>query len=77
MNQSEIFKHIKDLTDEEQNLFTKGDLDGKERSRLNEIDEELNQYWDLLRQRRALREFDRNPERAKLRNPDVINNYEQ
>jgi hypothetical protein len=31
----------------------------------------------LLRQRRALREFGRDPAGARLRNPDVVEDYEQ
>jgi len=38
---------------------------------------ELDQCWDLLRQRRALREFGRDPEQAKVRPPKVVENYEQ
>ena len=77
MKQSDIIKHIKDLTDEEQRLFTKGNLTSTESSRLRQIEEELNTYWDLLRQRRAYREFGQNPDKAQLRNQDIIDNYEQ
>jgi len=38
---------------------------------------ELDQCWDLLRQRRALREFGRDPDQAKVRPPKVVENYEQ
>jgi hypothetical protein len=33
--------------------------------------------WDLLRQRRALREAGRDPEAAQLRDPNVVEGYEQ
>jgi len=38
---------------------------------------ELDQYWDLLRQRRALREFGNDPEKAKVRAAKIVENYEQ
>ncbi len=77
MRQPDILKHIKDLTDEEQQLFTKGNLSSAESSRLHDIEKELNEYWDLLRQRRAYREFGKNPDNAHLRSSDMIDNYEQ
>ena len=77
MKQTDILKHIKDLSTEEQQLFTKGDLSSAESSRLHEIEKELDEYWDLLRQRRAYREFGQNPDNAHLRSSDTIDNYEQ
>jgi hypothetical protein len=38
---------------------------------------ELDQYWDLLRQRRALREFGADPDRAHLRPASVVEKYKQ
>jgi len=38
---------------------------------------ELDQCWDLLRQRRALREFGGDPDQAKVRPPNVVENYKQ
>jgi hypothetical protein len=37
----------------------------------------LDQCWDLLRQRRALRETGRDPETAEVRRPEVVERYEQ
>src|SRR5436190_1197878 len=37
----------------------------------------LDQCWDLLRQRRALREAGRDPDVAQVRDPNVVENYEQ
>jgi hypothetical protein len=36
----------------------------------------LDQYWDLLRQRRAFRDAGEDPERAKMRSKDTIEHYE-
>ena len=38
---------------------------------------ELDQCWDLLRQRRALREFGEDPNHAKVRPASVVEKYEQ
>jgi hypothetical protein len=47
------------------------------RKRLAAIEVELDQCWDLLRQRRAKREFGDNPDEASVRPPDIVENYEQ
>jgi len=57
--------------------LTMARLTDEDRNRLEKIKIELDQYWDLLRQRRALREFGRNPNQAKVRPPDVVEDYEQ
>ena len=44
---------------------------------LNDIQVELDQCWDLLRQRRAFREFGEDPEQARVRPADVVENYER
>ena len=36
---------------------------------------ELDQYWDLLRQRRARREFGFDPSEAHARDADVVKKY--
>jgi hypothetical protein len=38
---------------------------------------ELDQYWDLLRQRRALRDAGKNPNHAEMRSSDIVENYEE
>ena len=42
-----------------------------------ELKVSLDQCWDLLRQRRALREAGRDPDAADLRRPEVVERYEQ
>ena len=73
----QIFKHIKELTEEEERLYSKGNLDHKELKRLNQMKVELDQCWDLLRQREGLRDAGKNPNEAKVRPPDIVENYEQ
>jgi hypothetical protein len=48
-----------------------------DKGRLASIEVELDQCWDLLRQRRALREFGDDPDHARVRPPDIVENYEQ
>jgi len=69
-------KHIKDLADEEHHLYEKGTLSDDERQRLKLINIALDQYWDLLRQRRAKREFGQNPDEAEIRRPGIVEKYE-
>jgi hypothetical protein len=38
---------------------------------------ELDQCWDLLRQRRALRDVGLDPDEAQVRAPQVVENYEE
>jgi len=44
---------------------------------LSELKVELDQYWDLSRQRRAFQEFGENPDKAKKRSAKIVENYEQ
>ncbi len=46
-----------------------------ERARLAAIEVELDQCWDLLRQRAALREAGADPARATVRPAGVVENY--
>jgi hypothetical protein len=66
---------IKKLVEEEHALHSAGDPDA--RGRLETVRIELDQCWDLLRQRRALREFGNDPDAAKVRPPGIVENYKQ
>jgi hypothetical protein len=72
-----VLGHIDGLVKVEERLYAKGELTDDDRERLARIKVELDQCWDLLRQRRALREFGRDPDQAKVRPPTVVENYEQ
>jgi hypothetical protein len=71
-----VLKHIQELTDEEHHLYERGNLSDAERDRLKAIAVALDQYWDLLRQRRAKREFGENPDEAEMRSPRIVEKYE-
>ncbi len=70
-----VLGHIKQLVEEEHRLYDQDKLDDKDRSRLETIQVELDQCWDLLRQRRARREFGQDPNDAQVRPPHVVEHY--
>ena len=72
---SPVLKHIQELVTQEHHLFEKGSLDETETRRLSAIQVELDQCWDLLRQRRALRETGRDEDQAQVRPPSVVEQY--
>jgi hypothetical protein len=72
-----VLDHIDSLVKEEERLYGRSELTDDDRQRLTELKIELDQYWDLLRQRRALREFGDDPGRAKVRAAKIVENYEQ
>jgi hypothetical protein len=80
MDDAEILSQIHDLVEEEKKLRADhaGDgLRGQDRSRLEQIEEQLDRAWDLLRQRRAREEFDENPGEAKERPTKEVEGYLQ
>lgn len=72
-----VLSHIDQLVKEEERLFSQGQLSDDERVHLAKLKVKLDQYWDLLRQRRALREFGDDPDKAKVRPAKIVENYEQ
>ena len=60
-----VLGHIEELVAEEKKLYAQGEVSDAERERLAKINVELDRCWDLLRQRRALREYGRNPGRSR------------
>jgi Protein of unknown function (DUF2630) len=72
-----VLNHIDGLVKEEERLYGRSELTDDDRRRLSELKVELDQYWDLLRQRRALREFGNDPDKAKVRAVKIVENYEQ
>ncbi|HZQ74976.1 MAG TPA: DUF2630 family protein [Burkholderiales bacterium] len=72
---SHVFGHIEALVAEEHKLFEHGELDTEQKKRLIEVQSELDRYWDLLRQRRALREFGRDPSEAHERDAATVKKY--
>jgi uncharacterized protein DUF2630 len=72
-----VLNHIDRLVKEEEGLYGRSELTNDDRDRLGQLKVELDQCWDLLRQRRALREFGDDPDKAKVRPARIVENYEQ
>jgi uncharacterized protein DUF2630 len=72
-----VLERIKKLVDEERALYSSEKRDDQAHARLESLRVELDQCWDLLRQRRALREFGGDPDQAEVRPPNVVENYKQ
>jgi hypothetical protein len=80
MEDEAIHSRIEELVAEEQELYERGaegGLNESEHRRLETIKVGLDQSWDLLRQRRALREAGYDPDVARIRDPEVVERYEQ
>lgn len=73
----ELLERIQKLVQDEHALHERGTLDPKDHQRLEGVRVELDQCWDLLRQRRALREFGDDPGKARVRPRSVVEKYEQ
>jgi hypothetical protein len=71
-----VLDHIRDLVAEEQRLYEHPQRTEADHDRLQRIKVELDQYWDLLRQRRALEEFGRDPAEAHIRPAGIVEKYE-
>ncbi len=81
MDDKEILGQIDELIETEHRLRAKlagGSLSGAaEREQLRAAEEALDQCWDLLRQRRARREFGENPDEAIVRPAPEVEGYQQ
>lgn len=72
-----VLTHIQHLVAEEHRLHEQRARPQANRKRLAQVQVELDQCWDLLRQRRALRDVGLDPDEAQVRPPKVVENYEQ
>jgi hypothetical protein len=78
MDDHSVTQHINDLAREEHELFdreSRGTATDADRERLRQLQALLDQCWDLLRQRRAKREFGMNPDDAHVRDQKTVKNY--
>lgn len=72
-----VLQHIERLVGEEERLNVSPEVASAHQRRLKEIGVALDRCWDLLRQRRALREFGRDPDEAQVRAAEVVEKYKQ
>jgi hypothetical protein len=75
MDDQAILDQLRTLADEEHAIRQEGP-DG-DPERLRDIEVMLDQCWDLLRQRRAKREFGQDPDDAHVRSEQVVEHYQQ
>ena len=80
MDDSQIHASVEQMVAEEHELWQResaGEATDADRERLGQLKVSLDQCWDLLRQRRALREAGRSPDEAHTRDADTVEHYEQ
>jgi hypothetical protein len=80
MDDPQIHASIEDLVAEEHELWQResdGTATESDRERLRQLKVSLDQCWDLLRQRNALRDAGRDPDAAQTRPADVVERYQQ
>ncbi len=80
MDDAQIHGTIEQLVAEEHELWereSRGNASEADRQRFQELKVSLDECWDLLRQRRALRAADRDPDAAEAREPNVVEDYQQ
>jgi Protein of unknown function (DUF2630) len=77
MDDERVLSQIEELVKEEHRLYDRGGLSAEEEARLHEVQVRLDQYWDLLRQRRARREFGLDPDRTGVRDEGTVEGYYQ
>jgi Protein of unknown function (DUF2630) len=84
MSDESITARIESLVAEEHTLRTREQSDAADddaleadQERLRDVEIELDRCWDLLRQRRALRDAGADPDQAYVRDADTVERYWQ
>ncbi len=80
MDDTQIRERIEQLVAEEHRLWedeAAGGASEADSRRLVEVKVMLDEFWDLLRQRRALRAAGQDPDAAQLRDPETVERYGQ
>lgn len=81
MADRDVLAKVSELVDEEHRLrrrLASGEVSSAdEQARLGRLEEELDQCWDLLRQRRAARDFGHDPDTARVRPTSEVEGYLQ
>ncbi|MGW0858232.1 DUF2630 family protein [Streptomyces sp. NPDC002690] len=80
MPDNDILANIDELVAEERSLRDRSTaalgLSAEEKIRLRTVEVQLDQCWDLLRQRRALSEYGDDPSKARVRPADEVEGYQ-
>jgi Rad3-related DNA helicase len=80
MDDHDLIGRIDNLVAEEHGLRERAEGQGlaeNDKDRLQKIEVALDQCWDLLRQRRALRHKGDDPDSAEVRDPGTVEGYRQ
>jgi Protein of unknown function (DUF2630) len=79
MDDQQLLNRIDELVQEEEGLLHRHEgesgLSAEEDARLAELKVQLDQAWDYLRQRRALRQYGEDPGEASTRDADTVEGY--
>ena len=80
MDDKQVLDRIGNLVEEEHALERQAlgqGLEDDQEARLHEVEIQLDQCWDLLRQRRARRDAGQDPESAQVRPEGTVEGYLQ
>jgi hypothetical protein len=79
MEDQQVLSRIDELVREEEQLLHRHEGEGlspEEHNRLQELQVQLDQAWDYLRQRRSLRQYGEDPDDASPRDAGTVEGYE-
>ena len=77
MDETDILSRIHALVDEEHQLRDSAEHTDDTRARMSKLEADLDQLWDLLRQRRAKRQYGEDPDEAEARPQPQVETYLQ
>jgi hypothetical protein len=77
MDDKDIRSQIHALVEEEHALRNTSEHTDDQRARISQLEQDLDQLWDLLRQRDAKRQYGANPDEAQARPEPQVENYLQ
>ena len=77
MDEKDLMSRISARVDEEHRLRDSGEHTDEQKARMRNLEVQLDQCWDLLRQRRAKRQYDEDPEDAEVRPAGEVEGYVQ
>ena len=77
MDEKDLLNRIHALVDEEHSLREGTEHTDDQRTRIQQLEVQLDQCWDLLRQRRAKRQYGEDPDEAQVRPASEVETYLQ
>ena len=72
-----VLQRINELVGQEHQMLAREANSDEDQRRLRALQVELDQCWDLLRQRRALRTVGQDADKALVRPTEIVKEYEQ